>query len=138
VPPRAWGWLTERWGRRAPCAAGFSPGSTCTEDLGARAGARSRAGRARRGVPCDWFETVCPGVPMSEDHGGAHGGTWSAPPHLCPSTGRNNAQLFTAAAERVTRLYKSPDRNHFCMAANAVTALYREQEAEVVRAQHRG
>lgn len=75
---------------------------------------------------------------MSEDHGGAHGGTWSAPPHLCPSTGRNNAQLFTAAAERVTRLYKSPDRNHFCMAANAVTALYREQEAEVVRAQHRG
>ena len=71
-------------------------------------------------------------------HGGAHVGTWSAPVHHCPSTGRNNAQLFTAAAERVTRLYKSPDRNHFSMAANAVTALYREQEAEVVRAQHRG
>jgi len=55
-----------------------------------------------------------------------------------PTTARNNAQLFTAAAERVTRLFKSPDRNHFCLAANAVTALYREQEAEVTRAQHRG
>jgi hypothetical protein len=59
-------------------------------------------------------------------------------PHHAPSTVRTNAHLFTAAAERVTRLYKSPDRNHFCLAANAVTALYREQEAELVRAQHRG
>ena len=58
--------------------------------------------------------------------------------HHSPSTVRTNAQLFTAAAERVTRLYKSPDRHHFCLAANAVTALYREQEAELVRAQHRG
>ena len=59
-------------------------------------------------------------------------------PNHAPSTVRTNAHLFTAAAERVTRLYKSPDRNHFCLAANAVTALYREQEAELVRAQHRG
>ena len=54
------------------------------------------------------------------------------------SAGRGNAQLFSEAAEATTRLFKSPDRNHFCLAANAVTALYREQEAEVARAQHRG
>ena len=65
----------------------------------------------------------------------AGGAGAQALPH---ATARNNAQLFTAAAERVTRLFKSPDRNHFCLATNAVTALYREQEAEVARAQHRG
>jgi hypothetical protein len=67
--------------------------------------------------------------------------SWQLPqqPQAQPTTPtRSNAQLFTAAAERVTRLFKSPDRNHFCLAANAVTALYREQEAEVARAQHRG
>ena len=51
---------------------------------------------------------------------------------------RSSAQLFTVAAERVTRLLKSPDHNHFCQAANAVTALYREQESPIARAQHRG
>ena len=76
----------------------------------------------------------------SPPHGGAPGGWLASQTQLqTPSaSGRGNSQLFTVAAERVTRLYKSPNREQFCMAANAVTALYREQEAEVARAQHRG
>ena len=74
----------------------------------------------------------------AQPHGGAPS-TWKASqPQQPPPAARGNSHLFTVAAERVTRLYKSPDRNNFCLAANAVTAMYREQEAEVARAQHRG
>lgn len=82
------------------------------------------------------FAVTVAGMSSPAANGAPAGGAGAqALPH---ATARNNAQLFTAAAERVTRLFKSPDRNHFCLAANAVTALYREQEAEVARAQHRG
>lgn len=74
----------------------------------------------------------------AHDSGGGGQGWLPSQPQQNATGVRKNAQLFTAAAERVTRLFKSPDRDHFCLAANAVTALYREQEAEVARAQHRG
>lgn len=73
-----------------------------------------------------------------QPHGGAPSPWKASQTQLPPSAARGNSHLFTVAAERVTRLYKSPDRNNFCLAANAVTAMYREQEAEVTRAQHRG
>mmetsp|Transcript_44700 Transcript_44700/g.141000 ORF Transcript_44700/g.141000 Transcript_44700/m.141000 type:complete len:88 (-) Transcript_44700:458-721(-) len=52
--------------------------------------------------------------------------------------GGHAKELFTHAASSVTRLYRSPDRSHFALAANAVTALYREGEMEMNRSYNRG
>ena len=45
---------------------------------------------------------------------------------------------FSLAAAAVTRLYRSPDRCKFAAAANAVTNLYRVSESDSLRACHRG
>mmetsp|Transcript_8334 Transcript_8334/g.18937 ORF Transcript_8334/g.18937 Transcript_8334/m.18937 type:complete len:187 (-) Transcript_8334:100-660(-) len=60
-------------------------------------------------------------------------------PSQTPSNqGGHAKELFTHAASSVTRLYRSPDRSHFALAANAVTALYREGEVEMNRSYNRG